>query len=404
MLTTGYIHGIDKGLYAILPIGQRVVDKLVRVIEHELNILGAAKVNLPLLGSKELWSKAGRWERMGSEMFQVKDRNKKEYCLQPTAEEMFTKSVSELGPRKRGCFPLMMYQTNHKFRDEMRPKFGLFRSREFLMNDLYSFDLNEEDALLTYDAVSKVYYRILHDILGLEVYVVEADNGDIGGTVSHEYHLPSSFSDQKIYYCRQCNKGVTSDLFARGRKPCDHCAEACVSGIQSVEIAHTFQLGTEFSKYFKAVQDSKFLLMNCFGFGIGRIIAAAIDVLSADGGAIRLPSKIAPFKVAVIPPSKSTQGYEAEAFANSVIRQLADTPQLEDDLYVDDRLDYSVGKRITLASNLGIPHIFAMGSFTARSLGSKPQIEYFRTENYKKEPREMGALSHSEVFKLVKSL
>uniref|UniRef100_A0A0N5AI73 proline--tRNA ligase n=1 Tax=Syphacia muris TaxID=451379 RepID=A0A0N5AI73_9BILA len=340
MLSNEYIWPMDNGIYTILPIG-KVMDKLVTLIEAELNQIGGLKLTAPILQSKILWSRTNRWDSMGSELFRLKDRCQKEYCLQPTAEELFTNLVAELSYGKRNGCSLMLYQTNYKFRDEMRPKFGLFRSREFLMNDMYSFDICEEDALETYARVSQAYERILRDLLGLDLYIVQADNGLIGGKISHEYHIPSEHSDSSIYVCQKCKKGILSIFsieICNVNSFC-HCTDPHLVLIKSMEVAHTFHLGIQYSEQFKATFDKKYLWMNCFGLGIGRIFAGSIDQYSKNNNSsIRLPEKIVPFKLAVIPPAKAT---------------LSSTEQLKDDLYVDDRTHFSVGKRMFSAAALG---------------------------------------------------
>uniref|UniRef100_A0A914S5G1 proline--tRNA ligase n=1 Tax=Parascaris equorum TaxID=6256 RepID=A0A914S5G1_PAREQ len=212
--------------------GQRVIDKLVRLIEEELNAIGAFKMSMPSLGAKELWRNLGRWDKIGAEIFRVTDREGKEFCLQPTAEEMITQIAAQRGLRRRTMFPFMLYQTTAKFRDEMNPRFGLLRSREFLMNDLYSFDISEEDALKTYHIVSQVR-QVCHLVF------------------------------EKLL------AGINAELARRHEKPCSECTEECLKVIPSVEIAHTFQLGDLFSESLGARYQKVAMVMNCYGLGIG---------------------------------------------------------------------------------------------------------------------------------------
>ncbi|KAE9420689.1 hypothetical protein Angca_006412 [Angiostrongylus cantonensis] len=201
LLDHGFIHPVGSGLYSLLPLGQRVIDKLIRLIDAELESIGALKVSLPILGSRVLWDKTLRWESMGSELFCIKDRHQVEYCLQPTAEEMCTHLISQLPNLKKRVFPLLLYQTTEKFRDEMNPRFGLLRAREFLMNDLYSFDLDKNSAVKTYSMVCDIYDRLFRDKLGLEVYKVDPKPGIHGGSDSHEYHLRNPLDEDGIHFC-----------------------------------------------------------------------------------------------------------------------------------------------------------------------------------------------------------
>uniref|UniRef100_A0A915C433 proline--tRNA ligase n=3 Tax=Parascaris TaxID=6254 RepID=A0A915C433_PARUN len=359
-------------------------------------------MSMPSLGAKELWRNLGRWDKIGAEIFRVTDREGKEFCLQPTAEEMITQIAAQRGVRRRTMFPLMLYQTTAKFRDEMNPRFGLLRSREFLMNDLYSFDISEEDALKTYHIVSQAYNHILQDSLQFEIRVVRADNGQIGGAVSHEYHLPSTSGEDSIIYCEKCSKGINAELARRHEKPCSECTEECLKVIPSVEIAHTFQLGDLFSESLGARYQKVAMVMNCYGLGIGRIIAAAIDVLSPDQNSLRLPDAICPFKMAIIPPADSSKvDPELAAYAISLAQQLDSTTNLHNEVFYDDRTDYSIGKRLLLATQLGIPHIAVVGSRVASLFGCRPMVEYFTVKSHQADPIEVGILSHKDLFELI---
>ncbi|TKR75728.1 hypothetical protein L596_016979 [Steinernema carpocapsae] len=158
MLSNNMIEaGSGRGLFNVLEMGQRVIDKLTKIIESDLNAVGARKRTISTLGAKELWEKTGRWDHMTAEMWRVTDRLGSEFCLQPTAEEAVTKSVARMSPLRKSELPYMVYQTTNKFRDEMNPRFGLLRAREFLMNDLYTFDMDETAAMKTYEEITKVY-------------------------------------------------------------------------------------------------------------------------------------------------------------------------------------------------------------------------------------------------------
>ncbi|VDK76223.1 unnamed protein product [Litomosoides sigmodontis] len=391
MLSKALIAQEHKGLYSILPI----------VVETELNAVGAYKINMPVLGSKEIWQKTGRWSAFESEIFHLSDKTNQTFCLQPTHEEMVTKLVAEQGELRQSIYPLVLYQTGPKFRDETVVGHGFLRSREFLMNDLYSFDITAKNASDTYNLISETYKRIFRDRLGINFYVVRADAGNMGGNMSHEYHLPCRTGRDSIAYCTKCSLGVNQDLLKHGEKPCC-CSEECISIIETVEIAHTFQLGDFFTKKFGAKHLGQPLIMNCFGIGIGRMIAALINSMSPSTKALRLPYALAPFKVAVVLPNKTQP--ETTAFAEDVICNLNQIPSLQDEIFVDDRLDNSIGKRLLMAANLGIPHILVIGNRTARTLTSNPTLEYYKTEAYSDEPISVGDFEYVEVSKLIAKL
>ncbi|KAM3720738.1 putative proline--tRNA ligase [Dirofilaria immitis] len=353
---------------------------------------------MPILGAKEIWQKADRWSTFESEMFHLSDKTNQTFCLQPTHEEMVTKLVAEQGDLRQTVYPLMLYQTGPKFRDEIAVGYGLLRSREFLMNDLYSFDITEKNASDTYNLVNETYQRIFRDRLGINFYIVRADTGNIGGDMSHEYHLPCKTGRDSIVYCSKCNSGISHDLLNRGEKACC-CIDECASVVETIEIAHTFQLGDLFTKKFEAEHLRQPLKMNCFGIGIGRMIAALIDSLSPSAKALRLPYALTPFKVAVILPNKTQP--ETMAFAEDIIGRLSQISSLQNDIFVDDRLDNSIGRRLIAASNLGIPHILVIGNRTARSFTSNPVIEYYRTEVHSDEPINAGDLQYDEISKFI---
>uniref|UniRef100_A0A158Q8P4 tRNA (guanine(37)-N1)-methyltransferase n=1 Tax=Elaeophora elaphi TaxID=1147741 RepID=A0A158Q8P4_9BILA len=393
----------DEGTSSIYDAaGLRIIDKLIKVIETELNAIGANKISMPILGAKEMWQKTGRWSAFESEMFHLNDKTKQAFCLQPTHEEMVTKLVAEQVhisyEMRQSVYPLMLYQTGPKFRDEVVVGHGLLRSREFLMNDLYSFDTTAENAADTYNLVSETYQRIFRDRLGINFYTVRADAGNIGGDMSHEYHLPCRTGRDSIAYCTKCSLGVNHDLLKRGEKPCC-CNEECTSIIDTIEIAHTFQLGDLFTKKFGAKHRGQLLIMNCFGIGIGRLIAALINSMSPSTKALRLPYALTPFKVAVILPNKTQP--KTMAFAQDVVDRLSQISSLRDDIFVDDRLDNSIGRRLLAAANLGIPHILVIGNRTARTLTSNPTVEYYKTEAYSDEPISVGDLEYVEVSRLI---
>ncbi|KHJ79037.1 hypothetical protein OESDEN_21325 [Oesophagostomum dentatum] len=331
------------------------------------------KISMPILGPRALWEKTARWESMGSELLKVRDRHETEMCLQPTAEEMCTHVVAQLPPLKKRMFPLLLYQTTEKFRDEMNPRFGLLRSRQFLMKDLYSFDLTKEDAAKTYSKVCRVYDRILRDRLGLEVYKVVAQSGVYGGSVSHEYHLPNPLEEDGIHFCSKCGTGITKE---GGSHKCECGDSAEVKTFSTVEVAHTFQLGTKYSKAFDALtRDKQPLEMCCFGIGVSRLLPAIVSLMSSEK-AIRLPPLIAPFSAAVVVTKNLMDNVITELTLSSLDRRLSGG------ILLDDRVEENVGKRIKHLREIGIPRIVVLGKTTEGTINKVPMVEYFPPQQH----------------------
>lgn len=210
LLKAGFIRQASAGVFSLLPLGARVIEKLEQRIGHAMQSLGASKLSLPTLGTRALWEQSGRWKSSGAELFKLKDRKTAEFCLSPTHEESVTKLVaSEVNGYKQ--LPVRVYQINRKFRDEMRPRGGLLRGKEFVMKDLYTFDDGLERAHSTYREVSEVYNSFFKT-LGVPFYIAEADSGNIGGELSHEYHLNSKVGEDTLLACNKCSYVANQEL------------------------------------------------------------------------------------------------------------------------------------------------------------------------------------------------
>lgn len=202
MVRAGLMKKVAGGLYAYLPLGMRALNKVQKIVREEMDRAGAQEIVMPILQPAELWKTSGRWESMGPGMFRLKDRATHDYALSPTAEEMVTDVVKSVVSSYRQL-PVTVYQIQWKFRDEIRPRFGLMRSKEFLMKDAYSFDTSLEAADASYMAMFNAYKRIF-ERCGLKAYPVEADTGDIGGKFSHEFHVLAEAGEDGIAFCESC--------------------------------------------------------------------------------------------------------------------------------------------------------------------------------------------------------
>lgn len=203
MLKAGMMRKIGNGIYSFLPLAWRSIQKVEKIIREEINKTGAQEIMMPIVQPAELWQKTGRWDVFGPEMFKLKDRNDREYCLGPTHEELVT-SLIQMDTTSYKQLPVSVYQIQNKYRDEKRPRFGLMRSREFIMKDGYTFDANEEGLdkqyKLMYDAYTRIFTRC-----GLTFRPVIADSGAIGGSGSHEFEVLADSGEADIVYCENCD-------------------------------------------------------------------------------------------------------------------------------------------------------------------------------------------------------
>jgi len=203
MLRAGMIRKAAGGIYTYLPLAWKILKKIENIIREEMDAKGGQELLMPIVQPAELWTETGRWDVYGDEMFRLKDRHGRDFCLGPTHEEIIT-TVAKTDVRSYRQLPLMLYQIQNKYRDEIRPRFGLMRGREFIMKDLYSFDRNEEalhdSYMKMYDAYGKVFERC-----GLICRPVEADSGAIGGSGSHEFMVIAESGEAAIVYCSECD-------------------------------------------------------------------------------------------------------------------------------------------------------------------------------------------------------
>ena len=214
LLRAGLVRKLTGGLYTFLPMGLRALTKVATIIREEMDRAGAIEVSMPLLQPVDIWHASGRYEAMRDALYKVKDRAQKEWALSPTAEEVITTLVAnELSSYKQ--FPKNFYQVGTKFRDEIRPRFGLMRAKEFLMKDAYSFDTTDEGAMASYRKMYDAYTRIFARC-GLRAFAVEADTGIIGGNYSHEFMIPAETGENDVVYCEACNYAANIEKATSG--------------------------------------------------------------------------------------------------------------------------------------------------------------------------------------------
>ncbi|MBQ3054100.1 MAG: proline--tRNA ligase [Clostridia bacterium] len=232
MLRAGLMRKTASGVYSYLPLGVKTLQNVEKIIREGMNNHGAQELLMPAILPKEILEESGRWEVFGPEMFRLKDRNSRDYCLGPTHEEMFTITVRD-EVRSYKNLPLTLYQIQTKYRDERRPRFGVMRSREFIMKDAYSFDLNEEGLDASYKEMYNAYCEIF-DRMKLDYTVVDADSGAMGGSGSQEFMVKSDVGEDTIAYCQECGYAANEEKMAGVPSSC-----VCPQGDMKIEKIHT---------------------------------------------------------------------------------------------------------------------------------------------------------------------
>nr|KAG5710319.1 hypothetical protein BaRGS_009035 [Batillaria attramentaria] len=343
------------------------MDKLIRIIDSEMEAAGGQKISMPTLAPAEFWKKSGRWESTGDELFTLKDRHEQEYCLGPTHEEVLTSLFAAVSPVSYRRLPQMLYQITRKFRDEMAPKHGLLRGREFEMKDMYTFDVDEQSAMRTYEAVCDAYCRIF-DRIGVGYVKAQGTTGNIGGSLSHEFHYPAKVGEDTLLLCDRCGLQINKEL-ADGVVREELCKEQGVecrlTETPAIEVGHCFYLGTKYSSVFSATYTDdagkvRTTHMGCYGLGVTRVLQATVEVLSTERQ-LRWPAVIAPYQVCIIP---QMEGFEEELYfqlAEEISDQLSELPGLRGEVVIDDRTQFTIGRRQYEASRLGYPYILILG-------------------------------------------
>lgn len=263
-------------------------------------------------------------------------------------------------------FPLRLYQTGYKFRDERKPRFGLMRAKEFLMKDCYSFDVDAKSATETYRQMNNVY-RELFTRIGVPYVDVQADTGSMGGSESHEYQYPADVGEDVLVQCAACSYASNVELCASSDTVCPSCKRPELRRTQGIEVAHTFLLEDRYTKamgatYLQPNGKPAALWMGCYGIGITRLIAASLECLSTETE-LRWPVVLAPFTVCIIPPKDgSKEQRSVEHFVAEIYHRLNDgVAGLHDEIVVDDRCSLTIGKRVLEAKRFGYPVVVVIG-------------------------------------------
>ena len=359
MLRAGMIRKVSSGIYTWLPLGLKVLRKIENIVREEMDQSGAQEVLMPMVHPKELWEETKRWEKMGPELLRFKDRHDRDFCLGPTHEEVITDLVRN-NVKSYKELPLNIYQIQTKFRDEIRPRYGVMRGREFLMKDSYSFNIDEASLQETYLLMRNTYKKILERI-GLEYKIVKADSGAIGGDASEEFHVLAENGEDTIAISDASEFAINTELLLNegedistleGKPSPD--GNGVIEIKKGIEVGHIFQLGkiyTELMKVNVLNQEGRAvdLFMGCYGIGVSRLVAAAIEQNNDDKGII-WPEAIAPYEVNIVAIGYAKEPQIAEA-ANNLSEQLQ---AMGYEVIVDDRKD-GYGTKMKDAELIGIP-------------------------------------------------
>ena len=366
MLRAGMIRKVSSGIYTWLPLGLKVLRKIENIVREEMNQSGAQEVLMPMVHPKELWEETKRWEKMGPELLRFKDRHDRDFCLGPTHEEVVTDLVRN-NVKSYKELPLNIYQIQTKFRDEIRPRYGVMRGREFLMKDSYSFNIDEASLQETYLLMRNTYKKILERI-GLQYKIVKADSGAIGGDASEEFHILAENGEDTIAISDASEFAINTELLLNegedissleGKPSPD--GHGVIEIKKGIEVGHIFQLGkiyTELMKVNVLNQEGRAvdLFMGCYGIGISRLVAAAIEQNNDDKGIV-WPESIAPYEVNIVAIGYTKEPKIVEA-ANSLSKQLK---SMGYEVIVDDRKD-GYGTKMKDAELIGIPVNIIIGN------------------------------------------
>jgi prolyl-tRNA synthetase len=382
MLRAGMMRQEAAGIYAFLPLGLRVLNKISNIVREEQDRSGAIEVLMPTVQSADLWRESGRYEAYGKEMLRIKDRHERDMLYGPTNEEMITE-IFRAYVKSYKDLPLNLYHIQWKFRDEVRPRFGLMRGREFLMKDAYSFDVDQEGARHSYNKMFVAYLRTFAR-LGLKAIPMRADTGPIGGDLSHEFIILADTGESEVFCHRDyldfetpaadvdfddvaVLKGIVdkwTSLYAATSEMHDAAAfgalpEPAKVSARGIEVGHIFYFGTKYSEPMKALVagpdgTEKPVHGGSYGIGPSRLVAAIIEACHDENGII-WPEAVAPFDVIIL---NLKQGDAAtDAASEQLYKEL--TAAGRDVLYHDG--DERPGAKFATADLIGIPWQILVG-------------------------------------------
>ena len=400
MLRTGMIKQSSAGIYSWLPLGFKVMKKIEKIVREEQNSIGAQEMLMPTIQSSEIWKESGRYEDYGEEMLRIKDRQGREMLYGPTNEELIT-DIFRSSVKSYKSLPQILYHIQWKFRDEVRPRFGVMRCKEFYMKDAYSFDLTDEDAKKSYNKMFFSYLKTFNR-LGLKAIPMAADTGPIGGDLSHEFIILADtgeseiYADKKIFEIDLNKYSGTEDSLQKMREDYTNIYSVTDDKFdqeefnvkvkkenqlktKGIEVGHIFYFSDKYSKPMNCLIDDKngkktSVKMGSYGIGVSRLVGAAIEA-NYINDIMKWPRSISPFDVVII-PSISKNNKENLEKAEKIYKVLK---KQNIDVLLDD-VDENMSNKFKKHDLIGIPYQIIIGSkseeekFEFKELNSKSEI------------------------------
>ena len=386
MLRTGMIRQSSAGIYSWLPLGFKIMKKIEKIVREEQNNIGAQEMLMPTIQSADIWKESGRYDDYGEEMLRISDRQKREMLYGPTNEEQITE-IFRSSVKSYKLLPQIFYHIQWKFRDEFRPRFGVMRCREFYMKDAYSFDLNEKDAVLSYNKMFYAYLKTFQR-LGLKSIPMKADTGPIGGDLSHEFIILADTGESKIFSDKRIfdvpindykdNEeslkkmrtdfskfyAVTDDKF-KSEEFDQNVKKQDQVQTKGIEVGHIFYFGDKYSKPMNCSVDTKdgkktFVKMGSYGIGVSRLVAAVIEAKYINDK-MKWPKSISPFDVVIIPAINKKENTNLKIALN-LYQELKGK---NIDVLIDD-VDENIANKFKKHDLLGIPFQIIIGSKTQK--------------------------------------
>jgi len=380
----GFIDQLTAGVYTMLPLGLRVLQKVEHIIREEMNAIGGQEILMPTLQPKELWEQTDRWDHIDI-LFKLTGSGDKEYTLGSTHEEVVTPLLQKFLFSYKD-FPTYTYQIQTKFRDEARAKSGLLRGREFRMKDLYSFHTDQADLDTYYVRVTAAYHTIYKRCgLGDKTIKTYASGGAFS-KYSHEFQTLSDVGEDHIYVCHPCNVAINKEIIEDLKQTCPECGNTDLEEKQAIEVGNIFKLGTKFTDAFGLTYANKegkeeTALMGCYGIGPSRVIGTIVEVHHDDNGII-WPAAVAPFQVHLISLCRDEDVPTADALYAHLTASAIEV------LY-DERQDISAGQKFADSDLIGIP---------IRIVISKRTLEQHTVEIKKRTEEETHIISIDDIL------
>ena len=399
MIRAGLIRQVSSGIYNWLPLGKKVLQKVEDIIRTEMNNSDAQEILMPMVQPASLWEESGRIDQYGQELLVFLDRHDNKFCLGPTHEEIITDLCKNLLTSYKQL-PVTLYQIQTKFRDEIRPRFGVMRSREFIMKDAYSFDLNKEGLDQSYGIMKDAYIKIFNR-LGLDYRIVKADSGAIGGSDSEEFHVLADSGEDLLAFSDKSDYAINAELLTElqeGQDPYSLEGKQSPDGKgnlklkKGIEVGHIFKLGKKYSEILNLrIQGENGDInpeMGCYGIGASRIVAAAIEQNHDEKGIV-WPKSLSPFQVALVEVN-SKDNKNVKDKCNEIYQLLKDN---NIETLWDDR-DKRPGVKFADMEVIGIPMTIIVGERTLET----GQIEIKKRKDEKPE-----LVSHQDLLSLILS-